>query len=132
MKKAIAILLVAASVVAALVVGCEDLFGPSARRPVTVGLYENPPKIFTTETGEPAGLFVEIIEAVARAEGWRLAYVPCNWNECLTRLENGEIDLMPPSRASTPNASTSIALPWPTAGHRSTPSPGESSRASRT
>ncbi len=118
MKKAIAILLVAASVVAALVVGCEDLFGPSARRPVTVGLYENPPKIFTTETGEPAGLFVEIIEAVARAEGWRLAYVPCNWNECLTRLENGEIDLMPDVAFSSERAErfdfhrTSVANSW--------------------
>jgi len=65
------------------------------RRPVRVGLYENAPKVYTDATGRPAGLFVELLEAIARAEGWRLSYEPCDWAVCLERLERGELDLMP-------------------------------------
>lgn len=64
-------------------------------RIVTVGIYENAPKIFTAESGQPAGIFIDIIEHVAEAEGWRLRYLPGTWAEGLDRLQNGEIDLMP-------------------------------------
>lgn len=95
MKKGIAILFVAA-LGAALIVSAWDVpFSTSSRRDVSVGLYENAPKVFTNATGQPAGLFVELLEAVARAEGWRLNYVPCDWSRCLELLENDAIDLMP-------------------------------------
>ncbi len=74
-------------------------------REVRVGLYENKPKIFTDESGNPAGIFIDILEAIAEEEGWELSYVPCNWPNCLDALQKGEIDLMPdvafsPSRDS--------------------------------
>jgi two-component system sensor histidine kinase/response regulator len=69
--------------------------GPNARRVVTVGFYENAPKIHTAANGKPAGLFVELIEAVAKLEGWQLRYVPCEWAACLQQLDEGQIDLMP-------------------------------------
>jgi signal transduction histidine kinase len=62
---------------------------------IRVGLYENPPKVFTSESGEPAGIFVDIIEAIAEGEGWSLQFVPGTWSEGLARLDSGEIDLMP-------------------------------------
>jgi PAS domain S-box-containing protein len=62
---------------------------------ITVGIYENPPKVYFDDNGEPAGIFVELLEEVARLESWVLNYVSCTWNNCLTALENGEIDLMP-------------------------------------
>ncbi|MFZ2631805.1 MAG: hypothetical protein WA081_11520 [Desulfosalsimonadaceae bacterium] len=31
-------------------------------RMVTVGVYENAPKIFTDESGKPAGIFIDIID----------------------------------------------------------------------
>ncbi len=64
-------------------------------RTLQVGLYENPPKIYRDETHKPAGLFIEIIEAIAIEEQWRLQYVDCKWNQCLIKLSNGEIDIMP-------------------------------------
>ncbi|MBJ6723313.1 ATP-binding protein [Geomesophilobacter sediminis] len=64
-------------------------------RNVSVGIYENAPKVFTSTTGKPAGIFVEIIENIAKAEGWNLRYVPGTWAEGLDRLSRGEIDLMP-------------------------------------
>ncbi|MFN3986789.1 MAG: response regulator [Rhodocyclaceae bacterium] len=64
-------------------------------RVVVVGLYENAPKIYTGPNGRPAGLFVDLVEAMASAEGWRLRYLPCDWAACLRQLEDGYIDLMP-------------------------------------
>lgn len=62
---------------------------------VAVGVYENAPKIFTDEAGKPAGIFIDVIEQIAKAEGWTLRYVPGTWAEGLERLAKGEIDLMP-------------------------------------
>ncbi|HCU38612.1 MAG TPA: hypothetical protein DGT21_25305, partial [Armatimonadetes bacterium] len=60
-----------------------------------VGVYENSPKVFTAAAGQPAGIFIDVIEDIARAEGWQLRYVRGSWAEGLERLERGEIDLMP-------------------------------------
>ncbi len=69
----------------------------SADSPLTVkvGIYNNEPKIFMDEQGNPSGFWVDIIEHIASQEGWEIQYVPGTWQECLTRLENGEIDMMP-------------------------------------
>jgi ABC-type amino acid transport substrate-binding protein len=73
--------------------------GPAAARAdgmeVRVGVYENPPKVFTSASGKPSGIFIDIIEHMAREEGWRLRYVSGTWAEGLDRLSKGEIDLMP-------------------------------------
>ena len=62
---------------------------------VRVGVYENEPKIFTSSTGRPTGIFIEILEHIAGLEGWKLQYVPGSWAEGIKRLEKGELDLMP-------------------------------------
>lgn len=57
---------------------------PSAfadERTVTVGVYENAPKVFTDRSGKPSGIFIDIIEHIAQAEG-------------LDRLAKAQIDLM--------------------------------------
>ncbi|GAM10228.1 putative sensor-like histidine kinase [Geobacter sp. OR-1] len=64
-------------------------------RTVTVGVYENAPKIFTSDSGKPSGIFIEIIEHIAKIEGWNIRYVPGTWAEGLERVTKGEIDLMP-------------------------------------
>lgn len=73
------------------------LFSPACAEPLTVrvGVYENAPKIFTAESGKPSGIFIDILEQIARSEGWRLQYVPGTWSEGLERLARDEIDLMP-------------------------------------
>jgi signal transduction histidine kinase len=74
------------------------LGAPSAKaddRIVTVGVYENAPKVFTSESGKPTGIFIDIIEHIAKIEGWNLRYVSGTWEEGLDRLAKGEIDLMP-------------------------------------
>jgi PAS domain S-box-containing protein len=69
---------------------------PGLAEPKTlkVGVYENPPMVFTDKPGEkPQGVFIEVLESIAKANDWTLEYVHGEWSECLDRLEKGEIDL---------------------------------------
>lgn len=68
---------------------------PHGARVVNVALYENVPKIYTNRNGQAAGLFPEILQAIASAEGWTLRYVPCKWRECIEQTLNGTLDLFP-------------------------------------
>ncbi|MDP3586409.1 MAG: response regulator [Thiobacillus sp.] len=69
--------------------------GTETGRVVSVGLYENAPKVYTDAHGRPAGFFIELLEEMARAERWHLDYVPCEWAQCLEELAQGRLDLMP-------------------------------------
>ncbi len=84
-----------ATVVLFVAAACDRMGNAPVRRTVSVGLYENAPKIYIAENGKPAGLFVELLEAIAKAEDWTLRYVSCQWADCLRQLEEGRIDLMP-------------------------------------
>jgi len=64
-------------------------------RIVTVGIYDNAPKVYVDQDGRPTGLFVELLHAMARQEHWSLRFVTCTWAECLQKLDDGSIDLMP-------------------------------------
>jgi len=73
---------------------CSSVFAADSRS-VRIGLYENAPKVYTAPNGKPAGLFVELIENIAKLERWQLDYVKCEWADCLQQLQSGGIDLMP-------------------------------------
>ncbi len=64
-------------------------------RTLRVCVYENSPKIFTSESGKVDGFWPVLIENIALAENWQIEWVHGTWDECLTRLENNEIDLVP-------------------------------------
>jgi len=64
-------------------------------RQIRIGLYENPPKIFTMADGQASGIMVEILDEIAKREDWQLGYVPCEWQACLQALHDGKLDLMP-------------------------------------
>ena len=75
--------------------GCGAFDAATSQRVVRVGLYQNAPKVYSDEQGKPAGLFPELLDAIAQRERWRLHYVSCEWADCLRQLEEGAIDLMP-------------------------------------
>ncbi|MFP4461472.1 MAG: ATP-binding protein [Thermotogota bacterium] len=62
---------------------------------VKVGIYQNQPKIFLKDDGAPSGFWVDIMNHIASKEGWEVTYIPCSWDQCLSSLESGEIDIMP-------------------------------------
>lgn len=67
----------------------------AGERVITVGVYQNYPKVFTAKDGSPSGFFVELLEEIAKAESWRIEYRFGTWAEGLEGLSAGRIDLMP-------------------------------------
>lgn len=59
-----------------------------------VGFFQNEPIIFKDRHGNPQGLYVDLLNEIARQENWSLEYVFGTWSEGLSRLKNHEIDLM--------------------------------------
>ena len=66
-----------------------------AAHAVRVGVYENEPKIFSDANGQLSGIFGDLINEIARREGWTIVPVPCAWEDCLDALQEGSLDLMP-------------------------------------
>jgi diguanylate cyclase (GGDEF)-like protein/PAS domain S-box-containing protein len=64
-------------------------------RTVRVGVYENAPKLFLGQAGQPSGILGDVLMAVAARERWNVVAVPCEWQACLDALGRAEIDLMP-------------------------------------
>ena len=62
---------------------------------VKVGIYENKPKIYTDEQGNATGFWPNITNYIASKEGWKIEWVHGTWTQCLERLKNNEIDMMP-------------------------------------
>jgi diguanylate cyclase (GGDEF)-like protein len=62
---------------------------------INVGVYQNAPKIFYDQQGRADGFFIDLLKEIAASEDWALNYVPCEWRECLKKLEKSEIDLLP-------------------------------------
>ena len=64
-------------------------------RTVRIGVYQNEPKIFMDQNGHAAGIFIDLLNAIAAQDDWKVVYVLCQWTVCLQDLQNGKIDLMP-------------------------------------
>ncbi|MEW8505737.1 MAG: EAL domain-containing protein [Candidatus Thiodiazotropha sp.] len=60
-----------------------------------VGIYNNPPLVTTNQNGNPAGLFIDILQEIAAQEKWNLRYVSGTWSDNLSRLSTGKIDILP-------------------------------------
>lgn len=73
---------------------------------LVVGIYENEPKVYTNNEGKPAGLFIDLLQAMAPLEGWQLDYRQCEWQQCLSLLKEGKIDIMPDVAWSVERAQT--------------------------
>lgn len=62
---------------------------------IRVGIYQNIPKLFIDENGNPDGFFVRILQEIAEEENWKLEFVCGTWPENMQRLVAEEINLMP-------------------------------------
>ncbi|WP_198003744.1 ATP-binding protein [Methanococcoides burtonii] len=61
---------------------------------VRIGIEEYAPIAYVDDNGFVKGFNVDIIEYIAREEGWEIEYVPSTWSECIDNLESGEINLI--------------------------------------
>ncbi|HDR89770.1 MAG TPA: transporter substrate-binding domain-containing protein [Bacteroidetes bacterium] len=62
---------------------------------IRVGVYENYPKVFLNEKGEPDGIFVDVLKHIAEKENLNLEFVKDEWNGLVAMLARGEIDVLP-------------------------------------
>lgn len=67
----------------------------SIKKVIRVGVYQNEPKIFVNSKGEPDGIWIDIIEEIAKLNNWQIEYVIGDWKSCLDNLINKKIDIMP-------------------------------------
>ncbi len=66
-----------------------------SRDPLRACVYDNVPLGFFDRSGNPRGLFIDILNDVARKEGWKLEYRQASWPDCLNSLETGASDILP-------------------------------------
>lgn len=66
----------------------------SFAKPIIVGIYENKPLVYIDDKKNPQGLFIDIIEEVARKEKWNIQFSYHSWNDCLRLLENDSLDIL--------------------------------------
>ncbi|MEH0019201.1 MAG: PAS domain S-box protein [Desulfobacter sp.] len=79
-----------------IIVALISCFFPGAAnagQSVRVGIYTSSPLVFPGPGNKGAGLFPEILQWVAAREGWNIAYVHGSFEECLSRLSAGQIDI---------------------------------------
>ena len=88
------------------------LGGPVSAETVRVGVYANEPKLLLNADGHLSGIFGELLEQIAEAEGWTLQAVPCEWQQCLEQTRDGTIDLMPDVAWSEERAARATCA-WP-------------------
>ncbi len=79
----------------ALVFSYVSVFSAESVSSIRVGLYQNQPKLFIKEDGTASGFWADIISYIATQEEWSVEFVAGSWEQCLNRLEKGEIDIMP-------------------------------------
>jgi signal transduction histidine kinase len=75
----------------------SEAFGP-----LRVACFSHPPFCFMDEHGDASGFFVELMRGIALEEGWELQFVFGSWDEGLSRIQSGEVDLVL-SSARTPD-----------------------------
>jgi two-component sensor histidine kinase/ABC-type amino acid transport substrate-binding protein len=63
-------------------------------RALRVGIFPAAPLVIEKK-GKPAGLFIDLIDYFAGKSGWKVEYVAGTWAEALSRLEAGQVDLLP-------------------------------------
>lgn len=77
------------------IITLQSLTALAQEMTIRVGVYDNAPKIFISKSGKAEGIFIDIIEHIAKKEGWVIQYVHCTWSEGLDKLSKREIDIMP-------------------------------------
>lgn len=67
----------------------------AAQKIITVGVYNNEPTIFVNEERKAQGIFIDILEDIAKRENWTLVYEVNHFEGLLQALKNGKLDLLP-------------------------------------
>ncbi|MEO1049998.1 MAG: PAS domain-containing protein [Bacteroidota bacterium] len=59
-----------------------------------VGVFPNYPLVYQSKDGQASGIFIDILEDIAKKEGWQLQYKYGTADQCLAWLGAGDIDIL--------------------------------------
>jgi ABC-type amino acid transport substrate-binding protein len=105
-----AVLFVVASVIYVVVSGTTNQ--QLGRETVTVGVYNNHPKVFVDGKGVPQGIFIDILRSIANVENLELEFQSGEWSGLYENLKEGLIDILPDVAYSTQRDSLfSLSVP---------------------
>jgi PAS domain S-box-containing protein len=68
-----------------------DVF--SSQKTIKVGVYDFTPLVFT-QKGKTQGIFVDILNYIAKKENWEIKYIPGTWEETLNRGFAEKVDIV--------------------------------------
>ncbi|MHA3904940.1 EAL domain-containing protein [Castellaniella sp. WN] len=75
---------------------CLGMHAPASRAlTLDVGIYDQKPDVYIARDGRPAGILGELLNEIARLEGWKIRTQACAWEQCMRLLADGKIDLLP-------------------------------------
>jgi PAS domain S-box-containing protein len=60
-----------------------------------VPVYHNAPLVDYADPAQPTGLFIDVLQSAASANGWKLRFVPTTFGDALNQVKEGTLDLMP-------------------------------------
>lgn len=66
-----------------------------AKTNLVIGVYQNEPIIFMDDNGAVKGIYADILNYIANVEGWAFDYYFCEWGQCLEKLLENRIDILP-------------------------------------
>lgn len=78
------------------------------QRTILVGAFDYYPSIFKDEDGDIKGIFVDLLDTIAKTHNWTINYVFGSWSDGLDRIRNGKVDLLT-SVAFTPERDKFLA-----------------------
>jgi len=88
-------ILLACAVLLAAAAADASAASSAAPRTIRVGYYDARPSCYRDESGQPRGVFIDILDDIAPLEGWRLEYRFGAWDDLLAWLKDGSVDLVP-------------------------------------
>src|SRR3569832_411961 len=76
-------------------------FPAAANQVLRIPVYHNAPLVDYSDATRPSGIFIDLLQSAARANGWTLVFVPGTFESSLMDVKEGRLDIMP-DLASTP------------------------------
>ncbi len=72
----------------------HSLYAQEKKTKLRVGIFDNRPVIYKSEEGQPKGIYVDLLQEMAKIENWELEFVHDTWNGHLQSLRTQDIDIM--------------------------------------
>lgn len=66
----------------------------SSAQTLRVGTYEDKPFVFMDENKKPQGFAIDVLEDIARQEGFEVIYTHGSFSECIDNIKSGKIDML--------------------------------------